>query len=336
MKALVVSGSAIARRILCGIADELGLETDTASTEGEALRKLSSSSYRIALIDIEPDSARWMAILRKAEKSCERALIIAPSDLDGEAFSILHSNRFIYLTRPGKFAASIREIKEVILSKLKGTHPSSEPDSSGDSGSFVPAASRRVLLVGASTGGPGLIETIARRLPADYPYPVCVAQHMPTSFTARFAERLNSISRLRVVEAKSGEPLEPGKIIIAKGGYHLHFAKNGGSITCKLVPNISRRFFIPSVDEMFFSALEVMDPASIIAVLLTGIGDDGADGMVALRKLGAHTIAESEETAVVYGMPKEAYLRGGAKKVLPFPEIVEELIRLGSRDADKH
>jgi len=186
----------------------------------------------------------------------------------------------------------------------------------------------KYVLIGSSTGGPGLIEIIAKTLPAYYPHPVCVVQHMPVTFTAKFAKRLNTISKLNVIEADNSTPVIPGNFIIAKGGWHLHFRRKE-VIYCKLAPNTNNRFFVPSVDEMFFSALEVMNPKNILAVLLTGIGDDGADGMVALRKAGAITIAESEESAVVFGMPKEAIKRGGASKILPFDKIVEEILKFG-------
>ena len=187
----------------------------------------------------------------------------------------------------------------------------------------------KYVLIGSSTGGPGLIETIARSLPEDYPHPVCVVQHMPTSFTAKFASRLNTVSKLNVVESDNTQPVVKGYYIIAKGGWHLHFRKKDEIVYCKHAPNSKNRFFVPSVDEMFFSALEVMDPKNIMAVVLTGIGDDGADGLVALRKAGAYTIAESEKTAAVYGMPKAAKERGGAAKVLDFPDIVKEIIKYG-------
>jgi len=122
----------------------------------------------------------------------------------------------------------------------------------------------------------------------------------------------------------------PGKAIIGKGGKHMHFAKKAsGALSIKLVNNTMNRFFVPSVDEMFFSAAKVFNPKNILAVELTGIGDDGADGMVELRKRGAYTLGESEETAVVYGMPKEAYERGGVTKQLPFPKIVQEILKYG-------
>ncbi len=183
----------------------------------------------------------------------------------------------------------------------------------------------KYVLIGSSTGGPGLIEKIARTLPQDYPNPVCVVQHMPANFTAKFAARLDSVSKLNVVEADNSQPVIPGFFIIAKGGWHLHFRKKD-VVYCKLVPNSKNRFFVPSVDEMFFSALEVMDPKKIMAVLLTGIGDDGAQGMKALKEAGAYTLAESEESAAVYGMPKAAKELGAAVKILPFEEILKEII----------
>jgi two-component system chemotaxis response regulator CheB len=184
----------------------------------------------------------------------------------------------------------------------------------------------KYVLVGSSTGGPGLIEKIARSLPADYPNPVCVVQHMPANFTAKFAQRLDGVSGLKVVEADNAQPVIPGFFIIAKGGWHLHFRKKD-VVYCKLVPNSKNRFFVPSVDEMFFSALEIMDPKKILAVLLTGIGDDGAHGLKALKEAGAYTIAESEESAAVYGMPKAAKELGAAVKILPFDKILEEILK---------
>ncbi len=186
----------------------------------------------------------------------------------------------------------------------------------------------KLVLIGASTGGPGLIEKIVSSLSKNYPHSICIIQHMPRGFTKRFAERLNSISQLEVLEAEDGMKLKPGRAVIAKAGYHLHLDKQGEDIVCKIVPNIKGLFFVPSVDETFLSALNVENPENIVAVLLTGIGYDGAEGMVALKKAGALTIAESEKTAAVYGMPKVAKEKGGATKVLDFPDILKFLINL--------
>ncbi len=182
----------------------------------------------------------------------------------------------------------------------------------------------KYVLIGSSTGGPGLIEKIARALPADYKNPVCVAQHMPKGFSAKFASRLNELSKLKVVEASNTQPVIPGYFIIANSSYHLHFRKKD-VVYCKLVPNI-KHFFVPSVDEMFFSALEVIEPKKILAVLLTGIGDDGARGLKALKDAGAMTIAESESSAAVYGMPKAAKDIDAAIKILDFDDILKEIL----------
>lgn len=187
-------------------------------------------------------------------------------------------------------------------------------------------------MVGSSTGGPGLIEKIATTMPADYPYPICVVQHMPELFTEKFATRLNDISNLNVVEAKNNEPLTAGKLIIGKGGYHMVFSKKAsGLVSVKLGSNTKKLFFTPSVGEMFFSASKTMKCENILAIELTGIGDDGALGMVELKNKGAYTIAESKETATIYGMPRAAYEKGGTVKVLPFPEILKEILKFGGK-----
>ena len=184
----------------------------------------------------------------------------------------------------------------------------------------------KYVLIGSSTGGPGLIEKIATSLPEDYPNAVCVAQHMPIGFTKKFASRLNSISKVEVVEADNSTPVIPGYFIIAKSGWHLHFRKKDDVIYTKLVPNTKGLFFVPSVDEMFFSALEVMNPRDILAVLLTGIGDDGARGLKALKEAGAYTIAESEKSAAVYGMPKAAKEMDAAIEILDFEDILKRIL----------
>ncbi len=195
-----------------------------------------------------------------------------------------------------------------------------------------PTFSPKIILIGVSTGGPKLIEKLIRSLPKNYPYPICIVQHMPKNFTSLFAQRLNTLTPLQVLEARDNEEITPGKIIIAKGGTHLHFTKRGSKIFVKLSKNSRNRFFTPSVDEMFLSAHATLDPRTIVAILLTGIGDDGADGMVALKKAGAYTIAESKQSATVYGMPKEAYERGGACSVLDFDEILAYILHLGEKD----
>ncbi len=348
-KVLIVDDSALVRKILTKIIQEMGFSVDTAKDGIEAVEKATKSNYDLITLDIEMPGKNGLEVLKEVmEKKPTRVIIISSYTTDNATTTIqaLSLGALTYITKPGRLGVDLKKIEEEISYKIKEvlevprfrlkTVKKHTPETTDyckkELKEFKPdTRTQRYILIGASTGGPRLIEQIAKTVPKDYPHPICVVQHMPENFTGKFAERLNSISKLTVVEAKNNEEVSKGKIIIGKGGKHLHFRKTeSGLVVCRLVPNTSGRFFVPSVDEMFFSALEVMEPEKIVAILLTGIGDDGADGMVALKKAGAYTIAESEETAVVYGMPREAYLRGGATKVLPFPEILKEIIRIGT------
>ncbi|WP_456382577.1 chemotaxis-specific protein-glutamate methyltransferase CheB [Persephonella sp.] len=354
-KVLIVDDSALVRRILTKILEDMGLEVDTAKDGKEAIEKALKNRYDLITVDIEMPHKNGIEVIKEVmDKAPTRILVISAYTTEDAELTLeaLDNGALGYITKPGKIGTSLQQIEQEIREKVKEIlniprfkvlmnkkkADRLKEDFSHlkdiDVSHYNPNEDLKYILIGASTGGPRLIETIATTLPENYPYPICVVQHMPVNFTKKFAERLNSISRLNVVEASNGEEVVPGKMIIGKGGWHLHFSRRSsdGVIICKLAPNTAGRFFVPSVDEMFFSALEVIDPKKIMAILLTGIGDDGADGMVALKKAGAYTIAESEETAIVYGMPKEAYLRGGATKVLPFPEIVKEILKFGAKD----
>ena len=182
-----------------------------------------------------------------------------------------------------------------------------------------------VLLIGVSTGGPRTLEDILPYLNADYPWPVLVAQHMPAAFTKSFAERLNQLCTLEVVEASSPMPIESGRIYIAKGGADLLVVQRGGkpALICK--PENKAFLWHPSVELLARSVLEHYDPAHVTAVMLTGMGYDGADAFTSIKQGGGHTIAESQETAVVFGMPSELIERGGASLVLPADKIAAQL-----------
>jgi two-component system chemotaxis response regulator CheB len=328
-KALIVDKSPITRRLLSNILKKVNLETDTAKKE-EEIKKLTG--YELVILGKD----FYDLVEKILNKYPTRILVIQDNEETTEA---IEKGALDFIPKPGKPGVSPTQIENKIKDVLKIPKFKVLLNKKGkkitiNKTDFKPNKDTRFVLIGASTGGPRLIETIVSTLPENYPYPICIVQHMPVNFTKKFAERLNSISKLQVLEAKNNEEVTPGKIIIGKGGFHLHLSRRilDKSVICKLVPNTSGRFFVPSVDELFFSALKAVNPKKIMAVLLTGIGDDGAEGMVALKKAGAYTIAESEETAVVYGMPKEAYERGGTTKVLPFPDIVKEIIKYGSEE----
>ncbi|WP_029006964.1 chemotaxis-specific protein-glutamate methyltransferase CheB [Azospirillum halopraeferens] len=184
-----------------------------------------------------------------------------------------------------------------------------------------------VVLVGVSTGGPGALEEILPLLPAGFPWPVVVAQHMPQNFTATLARRLDDVCAVRVVEAALPVPLEPGIVVIARGGADAVLAVRGGRLVVAPVPVDTARPWHPSVDRLVESALRLVRPDRLVGVQLTGMGSDGAAAMADLHARGGRTIAESEESAVVFGMPHELIRRGGADAVLAVEDIAAQLTR---------
>jgi two-component system chemotaxis response regulator CheB len=184
-----------------------------------------------------------------------------------------------------------------------------------------------VVVIGSSTGGPAALQIVLTRLPADFPAAIVVSQHMPRGFTAPLAERLNKLSPLRIKEAKDWDPVEPGTVLICPGGYHLGFKKKGNNTLVLLKEGKATDKYIPSVDYMMKAAVEAFG-AQTTGVILTGMGNDGKSGMVEIKGQGGYTIAESEESAVVFGMPGEAIKAGAAEAVLPISEIPGEIIRI--------
>jgi len=197
-----------------------------------------------------------------------------------------------------------------------------------------PRAERRVpsgpvpdlVLVGSSTGGPGALSEVLRVLPREFTAPVVVAQHIPASFTRHLAERLDEDCAVEVVEVVGTEPLRPGRVYIGRGDADVVIGQRPGGLVARSVPASPDYRWHPSVDRLVASALAYCpDPRRLIGVLLTGMGDDGAEELARLRTLGGRTIAESEETAVVNGMPGDLVRRGGADVVLPVDRIGEQL-----------
>jgi two-component system, chemotaxis family, protein-glutamate methylesterase/glutaminase len=181
-----------------------------------------------------------------------------------------------------------------------------------------------LVCIGASTGGPQAIQTILTALPKNFPVPIVIVQHMPVGFTRLFADRLDSLKHLRVKEVEHADRLLPGNVYIAKAGYHLTIGKDATGPYADLnAPKIGQH--IPSVDVLFESAAKVCGK-HVISVTLTGMGQDGAHGAFALRHGGAYTIAEAEESCVVFGMPKAAIDTGAIEIVVPLHKIASVLV----------
>lgn len=183
----------------------------------------------------------------------------------------------------------------------------------------------RLVVIGASTGGPPAIQAILRELPPMFHAPIVIVQHMPPVFTRRFAERLNSQCSLAVFEAREGDTLEAGKILVAPGNQHMTFLGTATQVRIQLIPKREEDRYVPSIDRTMRSAAELFGDGAV-GVLLTGMGDDGKNGMLSIKKGGGCTIAESEETAEIFGMPREAILAEAVDLVLPLPSIASALI----------
>ena len=188
-------------------------------------------------------------------------------------------------------------------------------------------APRSIVVIGASTGGPRTVMDILSRLPADFETPVLVIQHMPGSFTPSFSGRLNQICALNVCEAREGQRIAPGNVYVAPGDFHLRLepVSAGLAARVKLDSEIGDEFVRPSVDIALESAVNIYGPRTV-GVVLTGIGEDGARGMEAVQAAGGVTIAESEVSAVIYGMPKAVVERGAASQILPSRKIPEAIV----------
>ncbi|WP_457624930.1 chemotaxis-specific protein-glutamate methyltransferase CheB [Persephonella sp.] len=339
-KVLIVDDSSVVRKILSQIISQLGYSVDTAKDGEEAVEKILNNDYDLVTLDIHMPVKNGLEVLKEIKNKKPIRVIVISSYTTENAditFEALDLGAVTYITKPGMLGVDLKRIekeiketvKEVSQIPLSKIHSRTEIKNNSQK---EYSSETRYILIGASTGGPKHIEDLLKALPENYPNPICIVQHMPKDFIPTFVKRLNSVSRLTVVEAENGETVESGKVIVGKGGYHLNFEKRNGKIVCRLKPDNKNSLFIPSVDEMFKSALKAINPEEIVGVLLTGIGSDGAEGLLELKKAGATTIAESEETAIVYGMPREAYNKGAVKKLLPFSQIIKEIIKIGAKN----
>jgi two-component system chemotaxis response regulator CheB len=181
------------------------------------------------------------------------------------------------------------------------------------------------VVIGASTGGPPSVEHIVRELPRGFRAPVAICQHMPSGFTATWAERLDSISRLRVKEARFGDTFEHGNIYVAPAGKHMRILREDKDATVALDSDFADSLHVPSIDILMSSVAQAFGSRSL-AVLLTGLGQDGALGMLAVRRAGGHTITEAKDSAVAYSMPGSAVEMGAAAEEVLAPDMPQAII----------
>jgi len=195
----------------------------------------------------------------------------------------------------------------------------------------VRMAATGVAIVGSSTGGPPALDMLLGELPADFPWPIVIAQHMPASFTGPLARRLDKLCALTVSEVTRATPLEPGHAYIGKGDADIVLSRRGGTLVAMAAPSSTAHFWHPSVDRLMESAMRLLPAESLIGVLMTGMGSDGAAAMAELKARGGYTIAESAETAVVWGMPGALADLGGACAIRPLDQIASTIMALVPR-----
>ena len=197
---------------------------------------------------------------------------------------------------------------------------------------YAPAAksvpSNGVVIVGTSTGGPPALDALLSGLPANFPWPIVVAQHMPATFTGALARRLDRICALGVTEVLGPVPLAAGQVYIGRGDADIIISPRGGGIIAMSAPSDPELRWHPSVERLVRTAMKHLNPDQLIGVLMTGMGNDGASAMTELRLAGGHTIAESEESAVVWGMPGELVRMAGASDILPVESIGTRLVEI--------
>jgi two-component system chemotaxis response regulator CheB len=349
-KVLVVDDSALMRRQLSAmLTDAGGFQIRTARTGAEAVAENLSFEPDVITLDInmpEMDGLTALSLIM-AQRPVPVIMVSSLTEQGALAtFEALNLGALDYLTKPGgTISLSIDQVKAELLHKvntaLRAKLPSRPPVGSRGLVQRLKAEREQalsrparwpsgssasgLLLIGVSTGGPRTLEEILPSLPEDFPLPVLVAQHMPAAFTRSFAERLNGLCRLQVREAATPMPVEPGNIYIGKGGADMVLVERAGRLTVIAKPENSQYLWHPSVELLGRSALDHCAADKLIAVLLTGMGYDGADAFADIKRQGGRTIAESEDSAVVFGMPAELIARSGASMVLPVDKIAAQI-----------
>lgn len=344
-KILIVDDSALVRKQLRGLIDGLDFEVDIAKNGQEAIDKALEKDYDVITMDINMPVLDGISAVKKIMQENPTAILMV-SSLTSENASVtieaMEYGAIDFILKPGTMNVGVEESGAEIVQKIKSLsripkrrikrpikveQVSQRISKSQREKLSPPTRLDKIVLIGVSTGGPGLIEQIVSSLPLDYAQPVLIVQHMPEQFTLAFAERLARVTEMPVHHTSSNDEVLPGHIYLASGGVHLHLRKKtSGKIVTFDCKDKNERFFQPAVDELFESALKVLPAEKIFAVLLTGIGDDGAAGMVAIKNSGGYTVAESEATCTVYGMPKEAYDRGGVSQMMDFPDILKKIV----------
>lgn len=338
---LVVDDSALMRRALKGMLTDAGdFDVHTARNGVDALEQLGRVHPDVVTLDVNMPEMDGLTCLAQIMEQHPTPVVMVSSLTEHNALVTLEALQLgavDYVPKPGgTVSLNIDEVSAELVSKVRGAARAriKRARKAGVPAPAPPAArpvrptalgTVDLVLIGSSTGGPALLSELLPQLPGTLSAPVVVAQHIPASFTAALARRLDETCALRVHEVDRIMTIKPGNIYIGRGAADVVVARRTDGLIVKSVPAAAEYRWHPSVDRLVASAARYIDPARLVCALLTGMGDDGAAEMLAVRQAGGRTIAESEETAVVWGMPGELARRGGATEVLPAHEIAGRL-----------
>ena len=355
IKVLVVDDSALMRKLIGQVfASEPDFEVQFAPNGLDALDKLHAFEPNVITLDVHMPQMDGLACLDRImlERPCPvvmvSSLTAADADATLEAFRL---GAVDFVAKPGgtaslyidelapellrkvraaagaKLKSSLR-LKERIRHRIGGRAPSVAPGRARTGATAMAAQGDGLVLVGTSTGGPPALEALLGGLPARFPWPILIAQHMPETFTGPLARRLDGICALTVMEVREPTLLRPGCAYIGQGGHDIVVSRRAAGLVAMSVPALVEYLWHPSTDRLVRSAMDHLPPGQLIGVLMTGMGDDGAAAMALLSRKGGKTIAEAEETAVVWGMPGELVQAGGADFITPLHGIADQLQKL--------
>jgi len=340
IRVVVVDDSAYNRRTITKMLEELpGVEVVGYATNGEeGIRRVIDLTPDLVTLDLEMPRMDGFTMLRILMASTPvPVIVISSTSGDEKVFKALELGAVDFIAKPTNIISDEllkiqQDLHEKVLAVFKLNMARVQKRSEAQEPAVVlprapigGKASVDLVAIGSSTGGPPALQRIFSAFSEPLPFAIAISQHMPAGFTTTFAERLNRSSGFEVKEAKDGDEMLPGRALLAPGGKNLLFASSGGKIVAQIVAPGPRDRYVPSVDAMFTSLADIYR-SRMLAVVLTGMGNDGAQGVRYAKGLGAQVIAESEESAVVFGMPREAIATGLVDRVAPIDAMAREIV----------
>jgi two-component system, chemotaxis family, protein-glutamate methylesterase/glutaminase len=347
VRVLIVDDSALMREMLRDIlASDPGIEVVGAVGDPFAARqKIKEVNPDVLTLDIEMPRMDGIAFLEKI-MTLRPMPVVMVSSLTQEGaeatLRALEGGAVDFVAKPAlDLQAGMHEKRAELISKVKAAGRARvqkrapvESKSTNAPRRADYSSTEKIIAIGASTGGVEATNHILQSMPADSPA-ILLTLHMPENFTASFARRLNNTCKIRVAEAKDGDRVLPGHAYVAPGSTHLRLGRSGANYVCVVRGNERVSGHCPSVDVLFHSAAEAAGK-NAVGVILTGMGKDGADGLLAMRRAGAQTLGQNEESCVVYGMPKAAHDRGAVEEEFHLTRMAEEILNRCAAGGTRH